>query len=147
VSQNIIQQAAVFCKEQGHRYTEPRAHVLKILSAAGVPLGAYDILKELSKKLPSPKPPTVYRAIQFWQTHGFIHCIESQKTYVACSGNHSHTGTQFLVCEHCGDTKELSFPEDSSIFLRQAKRHEFTLSFWTTELRGTCKKCRKKLPL
>lgn len=138
---NIIKQAERYCKEQGYRYSKPRELILKILAYAQKPLGAYDILNELSKTLDSPKPPTVYRSIQFWLEHGFIHCIESQKAYVICTGNHAHEGLQLLVCQTCGKTEELNFKVDTHLFKAQAQQHHFTIDSWITELKGTCHQC------
>lgn len=138
---NIVQKAMRYCKEHGHRYSKPRELTLKILAASNKPLGAYEVLAELGKILPSPKPPTVYRAIQFWKEQGFVHCIESQKTYVACSSKHLHEGLQILVCAQCGKTKELNAFADTSAFQKQAKKYKFTLNSWITELKGTCFDC------
>ncbi|MGB4058039.1 MAG: hypothetical protein WBK77_08155 [Alphaproteobacteria bacterium] len=66
------------------------------------PLGAYEIPERLGKKIKNPKPPTVYRAIEFWAEHGFIHRVESLNAYVACEAGHQHKSAQFMVCNDCG---------------------------------------------
>lgn len=61
---------------------------------------AYDILKKISG---NAKPPTVYRALNFLQTAGLAHKLNSQKTYVGCS--HPLTKPHcchFLICTKCG---------------------------------------------
>ena len=57
----------------------------------------------------SPKPPTIYRAIDFWHSHNFIHRIESQNAYFICIENHLHKGSQFMICDECGKVIEAHF--------------------------------------
>ena len=64
------------CKKNKWRVTEPRLEVLRIISNSKKPIKAYDILRKLANKIKNPKPPTAYRAIDFWQKHNFIHRIE-----------------------------------------------------------------------
>ena len=63
----IEKKAEEFCVKNGHRITEPRFAVLKIIASSKKPIKAYEILSQLSKILKNPKPPTAYRAIEFWQ--------------------------------------------------------------------------------
>ncbi|MCC5793016.1 MAG: transcriptional repressor [Legionellaceae bacterium] len=144
MEKSMIDKAAQFCKENGYRYTEPRERVLKILLAKKKPLGAYDILAELAKEMDNPKPPTIYRAIQFWQEHGFIHCIESLKSYVACSCHHQDDGAQFLICQKCGEIKELESHSNKPLLLAQVNQYGFNLDNWTTEIKGECHNCSQK---
>ena len=72
------EQIIKICKQNKWRLTEPRLEVLRIISLSKNPIKAYDILKKLANKIKNPKPPTAYRAIQFWQKHKFIHRIESR---------------------------------------------------------------------
>ena len=46
-------------------------------SASKRPIKAYEILKELGKKIKNPKPPTAYRAIEFWCKFNFIHRLKA----------------------------------------------------------------------
>ena len=71
------------CKKNKWRLTEPRLEVLRIISLSKKPIKAYDILKKLANKIKNPKPPTAYRAIEFWQSHHFIHRIEPQLNFFA----------------------------------------------------------------
>jgi Fur family zinc uptake transcriptional regulator len=138
----LIINAYNYCKEHGYRYTEPREQVLQILLSEQKPLSAYEILAKLSKTMKSPKPPTVYRAIQFWQEQGFIHCIESLKSYIACLCRyHSHGGAHFLICDICGDIKEIEIENGFSLLQKETQKHGFNLKNWTTEIRGECSKC------
>jgi Fur family zinc uptake transcriptional regulator len=88
-----LKKATEYCEAHKHRLTEPRLAVLKIIAESAKPLGAYEILEKLGKTIKNPKPPTAYRAIEFWQEHGFIHRIESLNAYIACEAGHQHKGS------------------------------------------------------
>lgn len=129
------------CVSHGYRFTAPREHVLRILADETKPLGAYDILQRLSKEIESPKPPTVYRAIHFWHQEGFIHCIDSLKSYVACSGEHHIGQAQFFICNQCGFVQELECAIDFTPLSNTAKSMQFSIMNCTVEIKGLCAKC------
>jgi len=136
-----LQEAEEFCQERGYRLTDSRRAVLQIIAAAGKPLGAYDVLEALHAYLVNPKPPTAYRAIEFWQMHGFIHRIESLNAYVACHAGHRHDGSQYLICDKCGDVQEVHLCSVPEALQKQADGKCFTLRRWSTELHGICQQC------
>ena len=141
MNKDMMNKAYEHCLNHGHRFTEPREHVLNILLDAEKPLGAYDILQRLSQKLNKPKPPTVYRAIQFWHQEGFIHCIDSLKSYVACKGGHHIGQTQFLICNQCEFVKELDYEMDLNDTSQAAKQIDFSIQNVTIEVKGICHDC------
>lgn len=141
---NFLDKAYEHCKSQGHRYTEPRERVLKILVQEKRPLGAYDILQRLSSEMDNPKPPTVYRAIQFWHQEGFIHCIDSMKSYIACSHGHHVDQIQFLICNKCGFVKELECAINLNPLSTAAKESGFSMTNCTIEIKGLCLSCKRK---
>lgn len=137
----LTKQVEAFCADRGIRFTEPRRYVLEIVAAAKKPIGAYDILAALGKKIENPKPPTAYRAIEFLEENGFVHKIESLNAFVLCHTDHRHNGSQFLICDSCGDVTEAHLchvPDDLS---RKTQEAGFRVSSWNTELHGTCKNC------
>ncbi len=138
---HLLNKAYEHCKNQGYRYTEPRERVLKILLTEKKPLGAYDILQRLSREIENPKPPTVYRAIQFWHQEGFIHCIDSLKSYVACSHGHHVDQIQFLICSKCDFVKELECLVDVSSISTAAHMIDFSIQNCTLEFKGLCTNC------
>lgn len=137
----VMEKASQYCKRNGFRFTPPRELVLKILVAEGKPLGAYEILQKLSHQLNQPKPPTVYRAIQFWHKEGFIHCIDSLKSYIACSHQHHIGQVQFLVCTQCNFAQEIDCAIDMSSVPSVAKQHSFCIQNYTVEIKGLCAQC------
>jgi Fur family zinc uptake transcriptional regulator len=115
--------------------------VLKIITSSKKPLGAYEILEKLGQKIKDPKPPTAYRAIEFWQNIGFIHRIESISAYVACEAGHQHKGSQFMICDDCGDVTETHLCHLPKPLKDSAIQNTFTPSRWNFEIHGECAKC------
>lgn len=137
----IYKDGAKFCLSKNLRFTDPRKYVLKIISSSKYPLKAYDILKKLKKFIKNPQPPTVYRAIEFWQKNRFIHRVESLNAYKACDSHHSHEGSQFLICKDCGDVVESNFSELSALIKSNLQKNSFRLDEWNLEINGVCCKC------
>lgn len=141
MNQSKLKTAAQFCEQNNHRFTKPREAILNILLKAKSPLSAYEILGELALVLPNPKAQTVYRALNFWQQHGFIHSIDSLKSYVACCQKQHIGQAQFLICQKCTDVKELSCPLDLTEIYREAQRIHFEISSSVVEIKGVCAPC------
>lgn len=140
-AKTAIKALHTFGKEHGHRITEPREYVLGIIATAKQPLTAYNVLDALSKKLDKPKPPTAYRALEFLMLHRFIHRIESLNAYVVCAEDHKHHGSQFIICDSCGQVEEVHLCHAPEDLKKQAEGRGFTLSHWNAELHGLCKSC------
>lgn len=135
--------AEIYCETHGHRLTEPRQHVLKIVASSNGPITAYEILDKLGQVIDKPKPPTVYRAISFWQEHNFIHRIESLNAYVICNAGHAHAGSQFLICKDCGAVKEAHLCSMPSALEKKVTEMGFTQTYWNMEIHGMCAQCSK----
>ena len=138
---NIEKKALDFCIKNKLRYTKPRENVLKIIASSKKPLKAYDILKLLANFSKNPKPPTAYRAIDFWEKNNFIHRIESLNAYSLCESNHLHKGSQFLICNQCGDVIEYHFNEISRLLKKKIEKNIFSPKTWNLEVKGVCSKC------
>ncbi len=141
MTKNIIKNAINFCKDNGHRVTNPRIEVLKIISKSKKPIKAYDILNILSKKIINPKPPTVYRAIEFWEKFNFVHKIESLNAFTACQADHLHQGSQFLICDDCGVAIESHLCDLPNILKQISKQNTFKTLRWKLEISGLCNQC------
>lgn len=140
---NLLKKAEVHCEQNQLRLTGPRKHVLRIVMEAGRPLGAYDILKQLALCIEEPKPPTVYRALQFWCEEGFIHALDSLKAYIACSHGHHIGEAQFFICNTCGDVSEEHSLIDKAALKASIIKHQFKIKTCTTEIKGQCVNCNK----
>lgn len=138
----LLNEAYKHCIKNGHRFTRPRERVLKILLDESKPMGAYDILQRLTNEIGKHNPPTIYRAIQFWHQEGFIHCIDSLKSYVACSHGKHIGQSQFLICSQCDFVKELDNTIDFTPVTQSATAMEFTIISCTVEIKGLCVNCK-----
>ena len=141
MAQQLLDNAYQYCVYHGYRFTEPRERVLKILLASQKPLGAYEILQRLSLEMNNPKPPTVYRAIAFWNQEGFIHCIDSLKAYFACLHGHHVGQSQFLICVRCDFVLELSCELNLKNVKTLASGMNFAINNCTIEIKGLCRQC------
>ena len=138
----IIEKKAIdFCIKNKHRFTIPRKNVLQVIAYSEKPLKAYEVLNKLEKVLNSPKPPTIYRAIEFWQSHNFIHRIESLNAYAACKADHFHEGSQFMICNVCGKVIESHICELPSLIKKKLEKKTFTPLKWNLEVNGICNQC------
>lgn len=138
----LVGQLELYCKEHKARFTPPRRMTLEIIASSAKPIGAYDILDEMAKLLGNkPKPPTVYRAIDFLQAHGFIHKIESMNAFITCHAGHHHAGSQFIVCDDCGLVEEVHLCHLPKDLKSKVEAGGFAMSHWNTEIHGRCQAC------
>ena len=72
------------CAERGLRLTPTRKRVLELVWMRHAPIGAYDILSQLSKEGRQDAPPTVYRALSFLMGAGLIHRLDTLNAYLGC---------------------------------------------------------------
>ena len=130
------------CLRQGFQLTPLRRRVLDIFSDSAAPLGAYAILEELSRRESKQvAPPTVYRTLDFFLEHGFVHKIESLNTYAPCEHlDHAHHG-MLLICEACGRSEEIEDSEVMRAIGGSARIAGFVLRRVVTEAQGLCRRC------
>ena len=138
-----LSQASNAASANGIRLTPLRHYVLEMLLASHRPLGAYDVLAALAREdSPArPSPPTVYRALEFWQDQGFIHRIDSLNAYASCHAGHRHAGSQYMICDDCGRVEEVHLCDLPAPFRQRLGAAGFALARWSAELHGTCRAC------
>lgn len=129
------------CAERGIRFTDPRRHVLGIIASSEKPVGAYEILARLARVMPNPKPPTAYRAIDFLLEQGFIHRIESLNAFLVCREDHRHDGSQFMICDDCGNVEEAHLCRLPAQLSNKTDASGFQVKSWNVELHGRCNAC------
>ncbi len=135
--------AETICRDRGARLTKLRRRVLELIWSSHAPVGAYDLLRRLSREHESAAPPTVYRALDFLLEQGLIHRIESLNAFVGCvAPREAHAG-QFLICRHCGAAAEMRDRRVNKAIDRTASDLGFALEKATIELRGLCPDCRE----
>ena len=142
-SHDHIHDVEALLVERGVRFTDQRKLVYKIISKSKKPITAYEILSKMEKDVENVKPPQAYRAIDFLIEQGLVHKIESLNAFVSCHAGHHHTGSQFMVCDNCGDVEEVHLCDLPQPLQKQIDRKGFELSRWNAELHGTCQDCRR----
>ena len=80
-----LEEARALCAQKGVRLTALRETVLELIWQSHRPVGAYEILAELTRiQDKSAQPPTVYRALDFLLEHGLIHRLSSLNAFIGC---------------------------------------------------------------
>lgn len=130
-----------YCLENGHRLTKPRQAVYGVITQNNTPIGAYEIIEKLSSSKSSPKPPTIYRALDFLLKHHFVHRIESLNAYITCNEDHTHGGSQFIICDECKTVEEIHLCHVPKDIDAKISTNGFQMSYWSAEIHGVCQAC------
>ncbi|MEP2830088.1 Fur family transcriptional regulator [Parvibaculum sp.] len=138
---DALTRAREICAVRGVQLTPLREKVLQIVWRSHKPVGAYDVLDELTRSHKAARPPTVYRALDFLMSEGLIHKIESLNAYLGCTeAGATHSG-QFLICRQCGATEEIVDPKLETALDQAAKRAHFIAERKVVEISGLCARC------
>lgn len=133
--------AKTICQQQNARLTPIRERVLELIWQSHKPLGAYDLLAELSSEGHNAAPPTVYRALDFLQQQGLVHRIASLNAFIGCNHAGENHTSMFLICRACGTVLELSAPAVSAEVGKAASLEGFRAENTTLEVAGLCPPC------
>lgn len=131
-----IETARQIVVDAGQRFTPLREHVLELILKDGGAVKAYDLLDRLSPDLGSPKPPTVYRALEFLSKHGLIHRVEALNAFIACDHDHQGHLAEFFICENCHDVEERHAHDHTD-----CKPEGFEIKRSVVEHYGQCGRC------
>lgn len=140
-TEQLLKRAEVMCQRRGVRMTPTRREVFAILTEQEGAVGAYDLLDLLKAEVPNAKPPTIYRALEFLQSQGFVHKVSSSNSYVLCSHFEKQHPVQMLICTHCGNVQEIHSSGVHQAFVEQAENQGFTVQQQTVEALGICSNC------
>lgn len=133
--------ARALCEARGAQLTPIREKVLQIVWRSHKPVGAYEVLDELSRSHKSARPPTVYRALDFLISEGLIHKIESLNAYLGCIEAGAPHTSQFLICRNCGTAEEIVDPKLDQALDTAARRAHFRIERKVVEIAGLCAHC------
>jgi Fur family transcriptional regulator, zinc uptake regulator len=130
------------CARKNLSLTPLRRSVLAIVSSSPAPLGAYAIIEALARREGKPvAPPTVYRTLEFFLDHGFLHKIESRNAYARCEHfDHAHESA-LLICEKCGRSDEIEDAAIAAALEAAAGRLHFKAHRRMVEMIGLCRDC------
>lgn len=135
-SQELVEGARRLCEQKGRRFTPLREHVFELIIEQSGAIKAYDLLALIKPDMGSPKPPTVYRALDFLSSLGLIHRVEALNAYVACDHAVGRHMAEFFICEKC-ETLEERHAHDHG----DCAPDGFAISRSVIEHYGLCKKC------
>jgi Fur family zinc uptake transcriptional regulator len=136
----MIKRAEEYCLQQGVRLTEGRRSILERVASSRHPVKAYDLIAASSGGQ-KPMPPLVYRALDFWTAHGFMHRIESLNAYTACTHPGCGHECQIFVCSKCGRVSEICDDKLSRQVHSNALSQGFELEHLRIEASGRCPDC------
>jgi len=136
-----VHKARQFCEEKGARFTLLREKIYALLLEQQGAVGAYELLDTLKITESNAKPATVYRTLDFLLEFGLIHKIESTNAFVACHHFDCNHPVQFLICDTCGDVKEIQSEGVKDTLDKQAQTVGFRIVNQTIEAHGICAAC------
>jgi Fur family zinc uptake transcriptional regulator len=139
---NQVEKARDFCEGKGARFTHLREKVYALLLEQQGAVGAYELLDTLKLTETNAKPATIYRTLDFLLEFGLIHRLESTNAFVACHHFGCNHPVQFLICDQCGEVKEIQSEGLKETLDKQAESFGFSVVKQTIEAHGTCAACR-----
>lgn len=141
----LLENAQQLCEQRGVRLTPQRLKVLALIIEHHSSISAYELLDLLRVSEPQAKPPTVYRALDFLLTQGFVHKVASTNSYIACCllGHADHC-SQLLICDECGTVEECHDEELAKLLRHRAELKGFEVSNHVVESHGICRQCKNK---
>jgi Fur family zinc uptake transcriptional regulator len=122
------------------RLTKNQALVLKVLTNASQPLGAYAILDKL-RSHGFKAPLTVYRALEQLAGQGLVHKLESLDSWTTCCGEHQANPPVFEICNDCGNVTEQFDRELVKNLSSMSERSGFIPDRSIIEIHGRCDDC------
>ncbi|MBT3011187.1 MAG: transcriptional repressor [Candidatus Thiodiazotropha sp. (ex Lucina aurantia)] len=139
--ERALDEAKNYCRKRGVRLTKLRHRVLELIWANHRPVGAYDLLQQLTLDGHKAAPPTVYRSLDFLLENGLIHRINSLNAFVGCDHPGLDHSAQFFICHRCGQAAELEDTKIESAIADHAKRIGFSIERRSIEITGVCTHC------
>ena len=134
--------AEALCVERDLRLTPIRKAILALIWQHHKPIGAYDIVEQLSGRQGKRiQAPTVYRAIEFLLSLGLIHRIASLNAYMGCPFPGSEHSDIFLICRECQTTVECSAESVNEVIAAMVSKSGFRMDSQSVEIMGHCPNC------
>ena len=137
----MIKNIDKYCKDNNIKLTPVRLKVLELLQNEKCGLGAYRILDLLSDAGFNSQPPVAYRALDFLVEHGFVHKIESQNSFVACTDPGAHHSPVFMICKKCDSVSEAPASATASDLSEALMATGFKVEQTIIEAEGVCSTC------
>lgn len=141
---NPLSHADSVLKQHNQKWTVPRRLIFDALVVQTKPQSAYQLIDHIvSTTGHTLKPPSAYRALQFFQEVGLAVKVEGLNAFMLCRGHDHGTQHVFFVCDACGDTNEHCNSQISESLLHSAQHVGFKPTKQIIELHGECRNCQK----
>ncbi len=129
-------------RTQGHRLTQPRCAILRVLIAAPKPLSPAEIQARGQAFCAELGLVTVYRMLELMETMGAVrpvHLADGCHGYALATPGHTH----HVVCEQCHAVVEVAGCELGGFLDRVAQRTGYAITGHWLEISGLCEACQQ----
>lgn len=131
-----------YCRRHHIKLTPLRQQILMLLIRENQPLTAYSVLALLKEHNLKAQVMSVYRVLDFLQSHGLVHRIEHLNAFMPCQKREPHAHvSQWLICTACGKAEERIEPLFAEGVMALSASADFVVNTQTIELRGLCATC------
>jgi Fur family transcriptional regulator, zinc uptake regulator len=138
---DALKSAEKLCEARGLNLTPIRRRVLELVWRQHEPIGAYDILGQLTTGTRKAAPPTVYRALEFLMDAGLVHRIDSLNAFKGCEAPSQVHAANFLVCRECHRVEELKDKALEKALADRMRSAGFAPEGASLEIKGICREC------
>jgi Fur family transcriptional regulator, zinc uptake regulator len=139
--QRAVATAEKVCAARRVNLTPLRRRIFEIVWREHEPIGAYEILAELSRDREKAAPPTVYRALEFLQDAGLVHRLDTLNAFLGCDRPEDEHAGQFLVCSVCRRVAEIEDSVLNRTLQDRARALGFRLETSAVEIKAICTQC------
>ena len=126
---------------RGHKLTQPRRAVLRVIAKAGASLSPAEIHARAQKVYPKTGLVTVYRTLDLLTECGAVrkvHQADGCHSYAPASEGHAH----HVICEKCHSVAEFDNCDLADLFKAVQKHTGYKIEDHWLELFGLCPNCR-----
>lgn len=127
-------------RDNGHKLTQPRRAILRVLMAAAKPLSPAEIQTRGQERCADLGLVTVYRTLEIMEQIGLVrpvHLADGCHGYALSTPGHTH----HVVCERCHAVVEIVGCELGGFLQRVAERTGYRITGHWLEISGLCAAC------
>ena len=107
------------------KFTPLKQAIMLMVARSATGLKAYAVLENLKLLVPNAAPQTVYRALNFLISAGFIVKISSCQTFKICPFTDATSSHALLVCPQCNKQAFISEGGFDDEFKQLLQRYDF----------------------
>lgn len=123
------------------RLTDLRQEILETIRSASIPVNTKAIIRHLSS---GPDVSTVYRALDYLETQGYIHHISFSRTKYYFTDSDGGCG-HFLHCRNCHEIRRFETCSAADLQESLQERFQYRISRHVLSFEGICSDCQVTL--